>query len=150
MNLKASNKKFVEELVHLIEENKKKVAIQVNSTLTLTYWQIGHKINHEILGNERAEYGEQLIKQVSSELVSKFGNSFTLKNLRRMMQFSTEFQDFEIVVTLSRQLSWSHFVVLIPLNREKRNYYANKIIEEKLNEAISSAKDRIEKRKLLK
>ncbi|MGI9525969.1 MAG: PDDEXK nuclease domain-containing protein [Weeksellaceae bacterium] len=144
--LHSKNNQLVSDLIQLIENNKQKVAVQVNSTMTLTYWQIGYKINHEILGNERAEYGEQLIKQVSSELVIKFGNSFTIKNLRRMIQFSTEFQSFENVVSLSRQLSWSHFIVLIPLNLEKKKYYANKIIQEKWS--VRETRKQIERKHL--
>lgn len=106
----------------LIQEYQKRLFVQVNSTMTLTYWQIGHKINHHILGNERAEYGEQLIKSIFDKLVEKFGNSFTTKNLRRMIQFSTEFQDFGIVVTLSRQLSWSHFMELMLISKKKEIY----------------------------
>lgn len=135
---------LISDLILLIEENKREAAVQVNSILTLTYWQIGNKINHHILDNERAEYGEQIIDKVSIKLVEKFGNSFSVKNLRRMMQFSTEFLDFEIVVTLSRQLSWSHFLILIPLEKEKQSFYAHKIIEE--NWSVRETRKQIERK----
>lgn len=113
---------LIPELIHLIQENQKRLFVQVNSTMTLTYWQIGHKINHHILGNERAEYGEQLIKSISDKLVEKFGSSFKLRNIRRMIQFSTVFQDFGIVSTLSTQFSWSHFMELILISKKKEIY----------------------------
>ena len=58
--------------------------------------------------------------------MTRYGRSFEEKNLRRMLQFSEQFEDFSIVVTLSRQLSWSHFLVLLPIKQaEAKQYYAN-------------------------
>ena len=67
---------------------------------------------------------------VATQLVEKFGKSFELKNLYRMMQFAEKFSDIEIVVPLARQLSWSHFLKILPLkNSEAMIYYAQKAIE---------------------
>lgn len=63
--------------------------------------------------------------------MARYGRSFEEKNLRRMIQFCAQFEDFSIVVPLSRQLSWSHFLILIPLKTtESRMYYAQKAAEE--------------------
>jgi predicted nuclease of restriction endonuclease-like (RecB) superfamily len=119
------------DLSQIIEQGKSQVTKQVNSVLTLTYWHVGKKINEHILKNKRAEYGKQIVAPVARQLVEKFGNGFAEKNLRRMMQFASVFNDFTIVVTASRQLSWSHFIELIPLkNNEAREYYVQKISEE--------------------
>ena len=124
------DKNLFQDLSKIIEQGKNQVAIQVNSTLTLTYWQIGKKINEHILQNKRAEYGKEIVKTVATQLVSIYGRSFVVKNLHRMMQFSVLFPDFEIVVPLARQLSWSHFIILIPLkDPQKRLFYAQKSIE---------------------
>jgi hypothetical protein len=119
------------DLAQIIEQGKSQLVKQVNSVLTLTYWHIGIKINEHILDNKRAEYGKQIVAPVARQLVDKFGNGFAEKNLRRMMQFASVFNDSQIVVTLSRQLSWSHFIELIPLkSNEAREYYVQKISEE--------------------
>lgn len=119
------DKKLVIELSLLIESSKTQVSIQVNSALTLLFWQVGDRINREILANKRAEYGKQIIPMLSIDLEKQFGRNFTEKNLRRMMQFADSFSNFEIVVTLSRQLSWSHFLVLIPIKDKKaRDFYS--------------------------
>ena len=55
------NKSLLEDLKNLIEITKQNVAVSVNSTLTLMYWQIGFKINEEILKNSRAEYGKEIL-----------------------------------------------------------------------------------------
>jgi predicted nuclease of restriction endonuclease-like (RecB) superfamily len=119
------------DLAQIIEQGKNQLAKQVNSTITLVYWQVGYTINTHILQNKRAEYGKQILTPLAVQLVEKYGNGFAEKNLRRMMQFASIYNEFKIVVTLSRQLSWSHFIELIPLKNEiARLYYAEKIAEE--------------------
>lgn len=125
--------KLFEELSQLIEHNRQQVIAYANSTLTMVFWQIGKRINDEVLDNQRAEYGKQIVPTVSTQLEQKFGRNFTEKNVRRMMQFAQQFQDASIVVTLSRQLTWSHFLVLIPLKvEEERLYYAKQVVDETL------------------
>ena len=122
---------LVQDLAQIIEQGRKQVAVQVNSTLTLVYWQVGYKINTHILENQRAAYAKQIVSTLAIQLQQRYSNQFQEKNLRRMMQFADVFTDTEIVVTLSRQLSWSHFVCLIPLQKKEAiSYYAQKIEEE--------------------
>jgi hypothetical protein len=122
---------LVQELALLIEESKSHVARVANSSLTLLFWQIGKRINDEILRNERAAYGKQIVSTIALNLEIKYGRNFAVKNLRRMMQFALEFSDFEIVVPLARQLTWSHFIVIIPLkSMESKMFYAKNAIEQ--------------------
>ena len=112
----------------LIEETRLAVAQTVNIGITVMYWNIGQKINEDILKNKRAEYGKQIIVILSQQLTEEYGKSFTEKNLRRMIQFNEAFPDFEIVVSAIRQLSWTHFIALIPLKNElQREFYAKLI-----------------------
>lgn len=79
----------------------------------------------EVLGNERATYGEQIVATLSRQLVSEFSRGFADKNLWRMMQFAEAFPDEEIVAALSRQLSWSHLKELLPHGwPHQREFYA--------------------------
>lgn len=127
---KMNEQKLFTELATLIENSKKQVIAQVNSILTLTYWQVGKKVNEHILEYNRAEYGKQIVVSVARELVEKYGKSFSTRNLRRMMQFAEEFPDLEIVTPLVTQLSWTHFIILFPLkNKEAKLFYAQKSIE---------------------
>ena len=103
------------ELSLLIEKSKQKIVSQVNSTVNLLFWQIGKRINEEVLHSRRAEYGAQIVSNLAEKLSAQFGRSFEVKNLRRMMQFAAQFPNRKIVVTLSRQLSWSHIILLLPL-----------------------------------
>jgi len=117
-----------------IIESRKFNAISVaNSQVVLMFWEIGKYVNSTILGMERAEYGKQIVVTLSRQLVAKYGKSFEDKNLRRMMQFANQFDDEQIVVTLSRQLSWSHFLVLLPLKTmEEKLYYATQTAKQLL------------------
>nr|WP_311460237.1 DUF1016 N-terminal domain-containing protein [uncultured Capnocytophaga sp.] len=96
---------LITDLRTLINEARNKVALIVNTEITLLYWHIGKRINEEVLGNQRAEYGKQIVSTVSRQLTEEYGKGFNEKSLRRMMQFAELFPDFQIVSTLSRQLS---------------------------------------------
>ncbi|OFY64298.1 MAG: hypothetical protein A3H98_13680 [Bacteroidetes bacterium RIFCSPLOWO2_02_FULL_36_8] len=120
-----ANERLYHELSQLIEQSKTKLVSYANSTLTTLFWQVGKRINEHILQNKRAEYGKQIVFTLSAQLEKAYGQNFTEKNVRRMMQFAEQFTDIEIVVTLSRQLTWSHFLILIPLKTiEKKIFYA--------------------------
>lgn len=135
---------LMQQLRELIENTRKRVASVVSDEATQLYWNVGNAINTFVLQGNRAEYGKQIVVSVSRQLVEEYGSSFEEKNLRRMMQFSTEYQDFEIVVTLSRQLPWSHIITLIPIREPlKRSFYEQMAITEHwsvrtLREKISS------------
>jgi len=122
------------ELSFLIEQAQQQVVVQANSTLTLLFWQVGKRINEEILKNKRAEYAKQIVPTLSAQLKEKYGNNFEEKNLRRMLQFAEQFSDYSIVVPLARQLSWSHFLILLPIKSiEAKMFYAQRVMEERLS-----------------
>lgn len=109
----------------LIDEARSHVAATANATLTLLYWRIGQRIRSEVLSEQRAEYGQEIVASLSRQLTADQGPSFGEKNLRRMIQFAEVFPDEQIVVSLIRQLSWTHFLALIPLKDPlQREFYA--------------------------
>ncbi|MCX6856044.1 MAG: PDDEXK nuclease domain-containing protein [Verrucomicrobia bacterium] len=121
---------LIGEIKVLIEQGRHQAVAAVNSALTLTYWHVGRRINEELLGGKRAEYGKKVVEQIAEILVLEYGRGFEAKNLHRMMKFAGLFPDFEIVAPLARQLSWSHFLILIPLKTdEARSFYARQAVE---------------------
>ena len=109
----------------MIEQTRAGVAQAINAGMTSLYWRIGKRIQNEILQGQRADYGKEIVATLSRQLASKFGTGFSEKNLRRMIQFAEVFPDPEIVVSLIRQLSWTHILVLIPLKEPlQREFYA--------------------------
>lgn len=113
------------DIARLIDESKSYIAYTANATLTILYWKIGTRINDEILNNKRAKYGKQIVVSLSRQLSQEYGNSFSDKNIRRMIQFAVVFPDEQIVASAMRQLSWTHFTLLLPLKEPlQREFYA--------------------------
>ncbi|MEI7587291.1 PDDEXK nuclease domain-containing protein [Runella sp.] len=109
----------------MIEHTRQTVSQTVNAGLTLLYWNIGRRINDEILEELRAEYGKRILQTLSAKLVNEFGNGFSQRNLKNMIDFAAQFPDLQMVVSLSRQLSWSHFILITPLKNDlQRDFYA--------------------------
>lgn len=109
----------------LIEASRQRAASTVNAELTLLFWQIGQRIHMEVLAGQRAGYGEEILPTLAEQLARDYGRGFGEKNLRRMVKFAATFPEEPIVATLSRQLSWSHFVLLLALKEPlQRDYYA--------------------------
>ena len=105
---------LIQDLRQIIEQARGHVAATANYELTMMYWHIGDRINREVLDNQRAEYGKQIVATASRQLQEEFEiKGLDEKNVRRMMQFAQEFPDEKIVATASRQLSWSHFVEIL-------------------------------------
>ena len=121
------------ELSLLIEKSKQKAVSQVKSAVNLLFWQIGKKINDEILHKKRAEYGAQIVQNLAEKLAIKYGRSFESRNIRRMMQFANDFSDKKIVSALTTQLSWTHIVELLPLQTvDSKLFYADIVITQGL------------------
>ena len=108
----------------LIVSSRQRMASGINAELSLLYWNIGKRINSEVLGNERAEYGRQIVCELCERLTLEYGRGWGEKHVRRMMQFAVSFPEQEIVVSLIRQLSWTHLLAIIPIAETlKRDFY---------------------------
>ena len=107
--------KLFEDIVHLIQQGQKRVAMEVNSTIIVLYWSIGKRINAELLDDKRGDYGDKIIETVSQELSLQFGKGYSRSALFRMVKFARLYPTQEIVATVSRQLSWSHIIILCQL-----------------------------------
>lgn len=122
---------LINELSQLVEQSQQQVIVQNNAALTLLFWQIGYRVNETILQNKRAEYGKQIVPTLSAQLETKYGRSFTEKNLRRMLRFAEQFSDKELVIKLAYKLSWSHFIEILPIkDSEAMLFYANQVSDQ--------------------
>lgn len=112
------------EISNLIESAKARVSREFNLTLVMLNWHIGNRINQEILKNERADYGQQLIKNLSNQLQIAYGQGYDKTSLSRMVKFVKLYPDQNIIATLSQQLSWSHIIKVIAITDDlKRDFY---------------------------
>jgi hypothetical protein len=116
---------LLHEVRSLILAAKDQVAQIVNVGLTALHWQVGTCIRRETLKEKRAEYGAEIVSALPRQLEPEFGRGFSEKSLRHMVRFAEVFPDWEIVSTLSRQLTWSHFLEIIYLkDKLHRDFYA--------------------------
>lgn len=112
------------DLRSMIEQTREDVARTVNSGITLLYWRIGRRIQTEVLKNQRAEYGQEIVQSLSTLLTSEFGRGFGRRNLFNMIRFADVFPDPQIMQALTAQLGWTHFSIIIPLKDElARDFY---------------------------
>lgn len=136
------NSDLFQDIKTIVDTAKHELASQANSVLTLTYWRIGQRIRTEVLNENRADYGQQIVVTLSRQLEQAYGNGFSEKNLRRMVQFAEIFDDEAIVVSLVRQLSWTHFIALIPIKDPlARSFYAQMAVHERWS--VRTLRDKI-------
>ena len=117
----------------IIEQGQLFAATQANLAETLTFWRVGHEVRRDLLQEQRADYGKQIVVTLSRQLVAKRGRSYEEKNLRRMMQFAEQFDDEHLVAELGRHLSWSHFLALLPVKTmQAKTFYAQQVTDGRL------------------
>jgi len=108
----------------LIELARQRAAAAVNAELALLYWQIGRRIQIEVLQGQRAEYGKQIIATLAQQLTADYGKGWSEKQLRHCLRAAETFTDEIIFSTVRRQLSWSHIKTLMYLDDSlKRDFY---------------------------
>jgi hypothetical protein len=118
------SRSLLRDVRELILGARSRVAQSVNASLTMLYWQVGNRIRIAILQESRAKYGEKIVTTIAARLEVEFGRGFGEKNLRRMIQFAEKFPDEQIVAALLRQLGWTHFTLLLPIEDSlRREFY---------------------------
>jgi predicted nuclease of restriction endonuclease-like (RecB) superfamily len=109
---------------HLIDAARQRVAAAVNAELTQLYWQIGNRVNVELLQGQRAEYGKQVIVELAKQLTTEFGKGWSAQQLRHCLRLAEVFADDSILSTVRRELTWSHIKSLIYIDEPlKRDFY---------------------------
>jgi len=122
------------ELRGMIDHARGSIASTVNARMTMLYWHLGNRIRKEILKDKRAQYGRTIVAAVARQLTETYGKGFSEKSLRRMIQMGEVFPDEQIVAPLARQLTWTHFMVLLPIKDSiKRDFYTEMCRIEKWN-----------------
>lgn len=118
---------MIQEIKELLSSTRQRIAVQVNTELLSTYWNVGRIIvEHEQNSQERAVYGKQTLKALSKELTKEFGKGFSVSNLQFMRRF---YQTYQIQQTVSVKLSWSHYCELLTISDdEKRRFYEKEAI----------------------
>ena len=121
----ASSDALLHEIRALIEDARRQVAHAVNAGLTIAYWRIGKRLLTENLTDGRGEYGQQILASLAQQLERDYGKGFSYSALTRMARFAELFPDERILVSLIQELTWTHFIALLPLKDPlAREFYA--------------------------
>jgi len=134
-------KPIFEEIKQLVNNSRERVYTAVNTEMLNLYWNIGKIIMEIQQGNERANYGKNILEKLSEKLTREFGRGFSVDSLERMRKFYNMFKNpqhccgnskYPIWKTVSSELSWSHYLELIKIDDEnKRNFYLKETINSK-------------------
>jgi predicted nuclease of restriction endonuclease-like (RecB) superfamily len=114
-----------DDIRQILHQARQKAYSAVNFAMVEAYWNIGKRIvEEEQHGAARAEYGKQLIKELSKKLTGEFGKGFTEANIWNFRQFYLAFQSEEIPYALRRELTWTHYRLIMRVeNPTSRKYY---------------------------
>lgn len=137
-----SDENFISEIKSLILESKTAVANTVNTAMSILYWNVGKRINEEILQHNRAEYGKQILETLSNHLTQEYGTGWSERQLSYCIKFYNIFNNYEILHTLCSKLSWSHLRLLLYMDDPlKRDFYIELCKHEKWS--VRQLQDRI-------
>lgn len=122
---------YISEIKKILKDARQKAYTAVNSAMVEAYWEIGRRIvEEEQNGKERAEYGKEILQNLSKELTEEFGKGYSYRTLREIRQFYLMFSDFEKWRTVSAKLTWSHFQKVLRVSDEKaRIFYLTEAAE---------------------
>ena len=122
---------YINEIKRILKNARQKAYTAVNSAMVEAYWEIGRRIvEEEQNGKETAEYGKEILQNLSKELTEEFGKGYSYRTLREIRQFYLMFSDFEKWRTVSAKLTWSHFQKVLRVSNEKaRIFYLTEAAE---------------------
>lgn len=125
-----ANVSFITEIKDIITQARQKAYSAINTAMIEAYWLVGRRIVEEEQGGaSRAEYGKQILKELSTELTKEFGKGFSVGSLYYYRQFYTTFPD--IFATPWRILTWSHYKRLMQVaDNDARTWYMKEASEQ--------------------
>lgn len=123
---------FFNEIKAILATARQNTYSAVNTVMVESYWLIGKRIvEQEQHGEDRAVYGEGILKELSKALTTEFGKGFSYSNLYNFRQFYLTYTDYQIFYTLCRKLTWSHNRLIMRVESESaRLYYLNEVAEQ--------------------
>ena len=166
MNIPAvvENPELFNDICAIIDQARRHVATFVNVEACLMNWHVGKRIKEDVLYNQRAEYGKQIIKNLSVKLTERYGVGWSHKTLLHCLRAAETFSEEEIVSAARRQLSWTHIKSLMyikdPLERQfymemcRIEHWDTRTLDEKIDgqlyqrTAISARPEEVIKREL--
>jgi len=140
-NIQTDNNDLFVDLKQIVCQSKKKMAQSINQGLTMTYWEVGKRINKDILEFKRAEYGKKTLKVLSDLLTVEYGRGWSVKQLLHCLRIAETFPKIENISAVGRQLGWTQIKTIMYLESElKRDFYMQMSIVERWSTRMLSKK----------
>lgn len=129
---KPKYEKLLSDIGLTIEQARQNAIKVVNTELVKANWEIGrHIVEYEEHGQERAEYGSELLTKLSKDLRQRYSKGFGRRNILDMRRFYLAYQKWQ---TVSAKLSWSHYIALIGVTDDTaRKFYEKHTVNENLS-----------------
>ncbi len=116
--------KLYEDVCEIINNSRYKIAVYVNAEASLLNWNVGKRIKEDILLNQRAEYGKQVLKRLSKKLTLKYGSGWGFEKIQHCVRAAYIFSEDEIMYAVRTQMSWTHLRSLMSIENEMaRQFY---------------------------
>ncbi len=127
--LEEVNNKIIKEITELVNQTKTNIVQEINKSIVYVYWNIGKIIvSNENEFNNRLEYGQEILRNLSKELTKYLGKGYSISNLKYMRVFYKAYPKLE---ELNDKLTWSHYLELMIIqDKDKRNFYEKECINE--------------------
>lgn len=123
-NISSEENTLYSDIRTMIAEARKRAAVAINAEAVMVYWQVGTRIRTDVLKNQRAEYGKQIIAKLAFRLTKEFGRGWSVQTLRHCLRSAESFSQEQIVSALRKQLSWTHLKTIMYEDSElKRTFY---------------------------
>lgn len=139
------NNLFIE-IKEMIEHSRDHVAQLVNDEITALYWNIGNRVNSVVLQNERAQYGKQIIKDLSQRLTEEYGRGWSQQQIRHCIHLARTFENDEIFYALRRELNWTSIRTIMYIEESvkrdfyiemcKMNHWSTRVLQERINSML--------------
>lgn len=134
------------DLCGIIDDVRGRIATYVNTGVCLTNWYVGKRIKEDVLYNQRADYGKQILKNIAKQLISKYGSGWGYEKLKHCVRSAYLFSEDEIRYATSTQLNWTHLRILMAVSDNlARQFYmemcnierwSTRTLEEKIDEQL--------------
>lgn len=116
--------KLYSDVCNIIDGSRRRLATSINAEICLMHWQIGNRIKEDVLYNQRAEYGKQVVKRLATQLTQRFGRGWGYEKLKHCVRSAYLFSEEEIRYAVRTQLTWTHLRSLMSIEDSlKRTFY---------------------------
>ena len=146
-----ANNKLFSDVCGIIDGSRYRIATTVNAEICLLNWTVGKRIKEDVLFNQRAEYGKEIVKNLAKQLTEKYGKGWNDRKLLHCIRSAYTFSEDEIGYALRTQfITWTHLRTLMFIdegNVKVAQYFTQlpdkKLLSEKLQRAIAIAKEQV-------